>query len=154
MFLELLHRYVVACDQDHRNTKPSRQHGVHAALAHRSSVDLEILHVRVAGVREESAVAAGLGVVADEKHRVEGGIEPLHHPVSLERIGDEPRARRQILDTKVRMGPVRVVDHNLARTSGERSANGGIGVVGHQYPAAETIVSLATPLMPSRSTEM
>ena len=113
-----------------------RHQRVEPAFAGRTAVDLHVLDDAGAGVREQAARRVGLGVIADEDHRVERLVEPLDHAVALEAVADQPGARIEILGKQVALAAVRVVDDDFGGAAVERAADRGVGVLGHQLARA------------------
>ena len=87
-------------------------------------------------MREQAARRVGLGVIADEDHRIERLVEALDHAVTLEAVADQPRARIEILGQQIALAAVRVVDDDFGGAAFERAADRGVGVFGHQLARA------------------
>ena len=130
--LLFLHRHIVACDEDHRHAVPAREKGIHAPLANREPVDLQVAQHPRPRVREDATWRPSLGVVSHEYDRIEGGVEPLHHAVALEAVTDEAHPRIEILRQDVALAAVRVVHDHLGGPAIEGPANGRVGILRHQ----------------------
>ncbi len=76
--------------------------------------------------------SAGARVVAHEEHRVERGVDPLHHRPRLGVARDELRALVQLLGQQVAHVPVAVVDQDAGGTGLERARYRRVRFGGHQ----------------------
>jgi len=72
-------------------------------------------------MRQGGVLGAFLAMIADEEHRIEGLVNPLHHNQWTGPISDELDLLVQFLNKDVLPAAVGIADHNLRCPSGKSS---------------------------------
>jgi hypothetical protein len=83
-------------------------------------------------VCESTDASPEIAVVADEEHRGERGVEPLHHVTGFVAAGEVCRRGADAHRVQVEHRPVRVVEHNLVGTASQGTVDGGVDLTEQQ----------------------
>ena len=125
-------RHIISGNHHHRHAIPLRHQRVETAFAGRTAVDLHVFDDAGTSVRKQAARRVGLGVIADENHRVERVVQTFDHAMAFEAVADQPRARIEVLGQQIALAAMRIIDHHFRRAAGEGAANGRVRVFRHQ----------------------
>jgi hypothetical protein len=123
--------------------------GCRRALADGDAVEARLPdRRRVVGVGEDGPLGADRAVVGDHEHRIERGVEPLHHVQRLVPAGEIGGAVVQRTGTQVVHRAVRIVDQDVAGAGIDGSVDGGVDLVGEQLAADLVLGARGADLLP------
>ena len=140
LLLHFLHRGVVAGDQEHGHAEMARQGRVPAALRHRDPVEPQVGQGGAGhGVGAHPAGVGGAGVVADEEHPIEGGVDAVHHAQRPGVGAHHGHVPGQPLQQQVLHVAVGVRQHELGDAGLAGGGHGRQRLLGHELAEARVL---------------